>query len=276
MDKATQKYFLNYLASATGSQREQSRENLLLACRGVCKSWNKYILSLDAFREWDEKQKEIRKLLLYDDKVYDENYYRRLVLQNSLQGQDQVFKKTTMPGVQFCFSDLDEETMLFIVDKSIPLDVRIFFCEYFRRPNVIVSLYPANFIKSVSSQQASYLRQKLLIDTTLSGVLLFTPLCYSKHYRVNLKDKQYVNVLCYTNIIDLNLESEFPAMDERFVVFEIPVSNMDGEEHFTEIQEFLSFKTEELIDADIHEITQNVQSIVHGFETLLENHYHNL
>jgi hypothetical protein len=273
MLKIVQRKFLNFL-------EQIGDESLLFHCRLICKLWNNYIFSRNIIKDYAATQKNIRNLLWYDDKVYDEFYYKRMILCNKLCGLDDEYKQLMIPDIQQYISDLDDdESMQFVIEKPLPLDIRIFLCEYFHSPNVIAHLYSPDFIRKVSELQSALLRTYLIDSMDIDKLILFTPICYSKHYRMRVKDQSFINVLCYINIIDVCLESEFPSMDERYIVFELPLVNLkDKVMHQEELQKFLLRKSQSvaLNPDEMMEIIQNIQSINNSFDTILKNHYYNL
>jgi len=274
MNRRTQKNFLIYLEN-------ECEEELLFRCRLVCKIWNNYIQSRPFIHEWIIRQREIKKSLEYDKKVYDEYSYKRDILSNMLALVEEEYKQLSVPGIQIGISDLDEdESMVYVLDKALPLDMRIFLCEYFKSPNVIVKLYSPAFFRSVSESQAIILRKFLINDEkSLENIMLFSPICYSKHYKKRAKDQQCMNILCYINIVDETIGINFPSEDERYIVFELPLDDLkDEKSHHEILKNFLIEKTLELQQEQnsIVEISQNVQCIRGAFDTALQNHHYNL
>jgi hypothetical protein len=273
MLRQSQKSFLLYLEKTYD-------EKSLFACRLICRIWNNYIQSRPLIKEWIIKQREMRKLLAYDEKIYDENSYKRMIIKNILNPREKVYKQLVVPNIQISASDLDEdENMVCVLYGSLPLDLRIFLCEYFRSPNVVVRLYSPEFFRSISDIQSSFLRAHLIDGESLENIILFSPICYSKHYRKRSKDQQHMNVLCYINIIDEKVGLNFPSEDERYIVFELPLEDLkDEKNHHDLLKSFLLEKSQELcrVPETLDEISQNVRCINDGFITLLQNHHYNL
>jgi hypothetical protein len=211
-----------------------------LKCRALCKNWHDRIAIQPRVSALIQKHKKIFDLLNYDREVYDEFYYTRIIMKNTFDEIKHDYDKFEIPRIEMMRSDLDENELIsYITVFDVPVDIKIFFYEFFQNINIIISLYPANEIKKIIMKQSDFLRNILYKgNESMRFTVLFTPFCWSKHVKNNIRDSNYFNVLCYCNVVDLEIESEFPDSDERYIIWQMDIAEM--------LEPFLMNKTIEI------------------------------
>lgn len=240
--------------------------------------------------------KEITQKLCYDSKVYDQYYYRRLVIQNNILQIFQKYKEITIPSISSCYTDLDDndddfqEKMYFVNEEPIPIEFNIFLHEYKKSPSVHVRPYPPELIQQIILKQRENIRRFLINmgeKLDLHGISYLVPLCYSKHYPSHYRDGQYINVLCYINLIDKELEPEFPEPCERYITFIVEMDDLDNvNNHYLAIKKFLNKISRSVSTSDSaskvneyyypQDLARSAQSFEKCFDILIQNQNFNL
>jgi hypothetical protein len=228
-------------------------------------------------------------------KIYDQYHYKRLIIKNSLIPQYPKYNELRIPFINFCYMDFDneeddntpKEKIYFIDELNIPFEFYIFLEEYLNNPTVYVRLYPPEIIRKNISDQKNNLRGYMSKSIELYKVIFLIPLCYSKHYRIHFKDKQYITILCYINVIDKELEFSFPDLSERYISLIIEMNDLENNElHFDKIQQYLSDISKSILSDNVEDkitdfyypqdIAQHSQSFEKCFDVLIRNQKFNL
>lgn len=278
------KYFIYYVI-----KKSLISTDTLFNLRKLCKKWKQQIEyeSDDVIRTL-KYQIIIREKLKYDKDSYDHNTYKRKIIKNTLTSLYTQYKKLKLPGIDFCYSDLDldeePEKIYFVSSKNMPNEFSIFLEEYYINPTVYVRLYPPEVIQNSINFHKNKLRSYLDTDLNLIKVIFLVPLCYSKHYKAFYHDKQYINILCYINIIDENLKKLFP---EKYIVLSLELDDLENnEEHFNSIQKYLNNISKSIFSENIKDkiadysypenLASNSKSFERCFDILLQNQKFNL
>ena len=252
----------------------------LLIYRSICRRWNTKIEKCYKLEEIFSRRKAIREILKYDENIYDENTYPRYTLRNNMGLTKNEYRKIRFPGIISVASDFDDEDdfMLLSTQLSSYIDTKIFYSEYSRTPSTKISLCSPEFLKRVYNGQHRLLQDKLCNCEAIDKLVFFNPICYSKHYKKKPKDKQYINLLCYINIIGITHEGIELSECERYVPLYI-FDTLKNEKNMEQtIEEHIMDKTIRINEniEDLSDILQNSQTIDSALEIVLNNYYYNL
>jgi hypothetical protein len=244
------------------SYLEDDRESLL-ACLGVCRKWLR-ILKSRYLSDWAILIEQYTSLLYYDEGIYDAHHYTRLILRQEYRELRSAYPRLSIPQLFRELSDLvDDEWMVMVVPALLPLDVRAFMHTYLQRTHHLLRLYPPGYLGEIAAAQSSYLRKRLSGEnSSLQGLVLYYPICYSS-YSPN-DDTSRVQVVCYANVIDEELEREYPPSQERYLNITLNLPSSDWKTHSQELPKFLQELTEHRADQ-----TGNMQSLPNALELIL-------
>lgn len=197
----------------------------LLKCRLVCKRWNQQIVKSSMVKNLIFKY-SLSNLLWYDKKEYDKNSVRRHLIAQELLYYD--YNKNIIPGLELlyddlCISKLNENVITAITPKKLPPEFLTFLTIYKKFPNNKIRLYSPDFMIEIADLQFHEIRT-ILLTGEIKDLIYINPLCYSKHYKNSLDDKQYINVLCYINYIDNSYD------EERFFVLVLELNDLQNME----------------------------------------------
>lgn len=291
MNKETIKYFICYII-----KRNLISTINLLEFRKICKQW-KYIIENESsiINRLLTYKIEINKKLFYNKTNYDQYHYKRIIIKNILIPLFPQYQKIKIPFINSYYMDLDDmeiqDKVYFIGDENIPIEFSIFLQEYYNSPTVYIRIYPPNIIEKNIIEHKNKLRERIInmkIDKPdLYGIIFLVPLCYSKHYRSHYKDKQFINILCYINIIDKDLESDFPETYERYIVLNIELNDLENNElHYDTLFKYLMDISKSIISNDPQnklkdyyypqDLAYNAQSFEKCFDVLIQNQKFNL
>ena len=101
---------------------------------------------------------------------------------------------------------------------------------YKEYPTTKIKLYSPKVLHKLLKQQRQYTRKHLKY---VNNIVHLTPICYSKHYRANTDDNQFISVLCYVNALDDEILDGLGNFYERFHVIILGIQDMrDKKEHY--------------------------------------------
>jgi len=199
------------------------------------KAWREYILNAsEDVAELLSCYEQTKKILYFDVNVYDQYYYKRQVLCNTLPPQIQQLSKLKFSKIEITEDiSLDDENVkeiiYFIGDTEVPDEYKLFLQIYQQNPSVFVRLYNYDVIDKMVVYNKTLLKSRIrqICETsTITNCLLLYPLVYSKHYKTNINDTEYINVLCYINIIDDNLKNV--PLGDRYIYLRINVADLEN------------------------------------------------
>jgi len=226
----------------------------LLKCRLVCKRWNQQIIKSPPVKDQLFKY-SLYNLLWYDKKEYDKNSVHRQIISQELSFTWGGYHMELIPRIEYFDDDLADENVdqfiTGIIPKKLPQEFLTFLDVYKEFPNNKIRLYPTEFIKTIADFQFHEIRNILRDTGDVQKLIYINPLCYSKHYKSSLNDKQYINVLCYINHIDNSYD------DERFFVLVLELPDLQNKEHH-----------KKTLTAEINHIVQNVRSNIEYLDDL--------
>lgn len=198
----------------------------------------------------------IRKKLHYDRDVYDNNYYKRIIIRNQFSQLYEEYKKITIPcmNIDYMIMDLDIDSDENIEEKVyveeyiyMPYSYDIFIYEYSLNPSPYIEIFPVEYIKK--NIFSHIVKLKKYMDIDYSNVIFLIPICYSKHFKAHIKDKQYVSILCFINVIDKTLN--FPDYYERYIVLIIDLDNLENTAiNYVTIQNYMENITDTIANND--------------------------
>lgn len=290
-DNEVFRYFICYVI-----KRNLLSPNKLFEFRTLCSKWKQTIeYESSEVERLLKYQQEIVKKLFYDTNTYDQYHYKRKIIKNTLIPWFPKYKELQIPFINSCYMDLDfddePEKVYIVCEENIPNEFRIFIQEYYNSPTVYVKLYPPEIIKKSIMEHKNKLRDYLINMSDgkleLYGRIFLVPLCYSKHYKIHYKDKQFVNILCFINVVDKELESDFPEMHERYIVLTIELEDLENNEfHYELLQKYLMSISKSIVSDNSQDkipdyyypqdVAQNAQSFDKCFDLLIQNQKFNL
>lgn len=172
----------------------------LMESRIVCRKWNAEISKTRLVYK-DLLRYNLYKLLYYDKGVYDEHHVRRLIILKKLAAG---YDMELIPIFALVEDDLDDiELITTVVNSGLPLEFREFLELYREFPSDKVRIYSPEFMMTCANMQGAVVRDTFMTSGAeeVNKMITIHPLCYSKHYKGDITDIQYINVLCYLNVI---------------------------------------------------------------------------
>jgi|SRR5271170_639822 len=248
-----------------------------LMWRLVCKKWNDIIIKFP--NDKLKKISDFRSFLKFDETIYDDKFYKRIILRNHLMERYQQYNEMAIPNVRE--EHFDEDDIISVVNKKMSLDMKLFLYGYARCPHMMVELFAAGFISEFSKKQMYQLRNNI-ITNGIQPILLFLPLYYSKHYKLNNHDRQYYTILCYCNFIDIHTTSCVPDEDERYITFKFYSSftnlsaNANSSEIVNDIYDYLTNESLYFDTTNISEFVPKLQSLLGALNILVDNYHSNI
>ena len=192
--------------------------------RLVSCQWDR--LSITSCRElWRSLFKlHMTKRLAYDKQIYDQEYRPRELIRAHLDEIKHLYDNNYIPVTEIVEDDLfmGDDIVDIISDKLIE-EFRMFLEIYREYPSTKVKIYPPSFLGRIAVDQLTMARKIVVNDQSLKNLVYFHPFCYSKHYKGSATDSQFINVLCYVNIMDPDISEDFGDYDERFYVITIEI-----------------------------------------------------
>lgn len=257
-----------------------------LTLRRVSPTWAKIIdRQVEDIHLFMELERKLHDLLYVDDKIYDEFTYNRHLIKVALHQHMPQYEGLYLPGVreEMMADDLadDPEAASVLVQDLIvnmvrlPPEFRIFLNIYQKYPSVCLTLYAPNFLQDIMTIQQRLIEEYKYKD--LSFLVLFTPLCHSKHYQIGDKDSQYANVLFHVHIIGKKALELSP--DERYYVRQLPMKNLeDMQEHYASLKTLTDSLTRKILqgEAPAIDLAQALQTFDECCESLIKHRQYNL
>ncbi len=231
----------------------------ICSLRTVCNKWNSSIESVDTLYE-KIVEASIFMRLYYPKRsdgkpsLYKKDYYDKQIIISKSKALWPKYDESFVVCLSYIEDDLfDEDNVVSAEATQLPLEFRLFIKYYKEYPDTRIRLYQPKVLQKITLQQIQYTHKKL--DT--GRVVHLTPICYSKHYKGDMDDKQFANVLCYVNALDNSMFNDLGSLYERFHVITLELEDMqDKKEHY-----------DALVNA-IFNITNKIESDVGYLEDL--------
>jgi hypothetical protein len=224
-DKTVHAIFIEWFTAVGNVCGEE--HNHLLAYRAVCRDWKSCIMS-SLLVEQKKTRQDISRFLRYDSKIYDENFYPRMLRRAKLAKCLDEYRKIKIPKLVVFESDDDDfEEIQMVTEIAMPLHIRLFYHEYFQNPNMGIQIYKPKFLQALCSGQCSALRNHLISDISICDTVLLVPICYVRDYYDD--DVLKIHTLCYVNAIGSNAEEQLPLSNERYAVTSMELKAKPGE-----------------------------------------------
>jgi hypothetical protein len=232
----------------------------LCVMRLVCNRWTNAIETIDDVYE-KLIDVNILKRLFYrkrnDGKpsTYGKDYYNKLTIRNRLKNLWEHYNSPLMVRLDYVEDDLFEgDTVIAVESGHLPWEFEMFIKWYKEYPNTRIRLYRPELLRKLLKQQIRHTQDRL---DCVDNIVHLTPICYSKHYKGNMDDRQFINVLCYVNALDEAVLNDLGGFYERFHVITLEIEDMqDKNEHY-----------EALCDA-IFDLTDKIESDIGYIEDL--------
>lgn len=256
----------------------------LYELRQVCKEWKTIIeTSCPEVAQWRCVQEGIQSVLSYDTKTYDQYSYKRRQIEAELQERVTKYESLMIPYLVEYENDFDNngstQEILYGVETDIFLtEFYIFLNCYLNSPSPFIKIYKSQYIEEIIRLQQSHLCDILLNNSTLDQLLYFIPLCYSKHYKTQWDNAQYINAMFYVNCIDKKINSQLPADGERFIVVKLNITDLtDKELHSSELTKLIFTMTDDINCNDFSKVRPLVmQSFSNSLQILIDKQVYNL
>ncbi len=169
--------------------------------------------------------KKAKEILYYDKSIYDNFSYKRTVVSNQFQIDYSKYSALQAPRV-------DDSGKL--VKSNMPTEYFILLRIYKIYPSIKVKLFPIKHIYDMIDHQNKYLDSSASTSTLKSKNLdtIYTiPICYTKHFKKNKQDEQYISVLCYCYMVHKKSTSIFNG---HFYSMDFNVDDMDNFKSFVD------------------------------------------
>ncbi len=168
--------------------------------------------------------------------------------------------------------DLDDESdAIAIIDDYLPKEFAVFLEVYKEFPSPKIKIYTPVSMKQILDMQFALTREFLIENKLVKKLVHIHPLCYSKHYKNNMNDTQYINVLCYVNILG---ESE---QVERFFVMILELDDLqDKKAHMTMLIEKINVITTK-VSSNIEYLEDlDLQTFIKAFKIVFKQQSFNM
>lgn len=216
----------------------------LCELRSICTRWCEVIEKIDLVIEKIIGY-NIHKRLFYDKDIYDEYYYSKLIVLSRWQRLWDRYNDKCVVMLEYVEDDLEDgDPVISIEGTTIPMEFRMFLKKYKEFPTTKIKLYHPDTLKRLFISQKIHTRENM---DEIENIVHFTPLCYSKHYKTNIDDSQFISVLCYVNALDEDILEGLGTFYERFHVIRLDLDDLqDREAHDIELHNAVFDLTERI------------------------------
>lgn len=229
-------------------------EDKLIPFRKLNKNYRSAINNnFSSFRTMHQTYNFIQDTLYFDATEYDGQVYKRRLLKKTLVDNKIKYAKIQLPWIDVW--DIEEIGDQYVVEwKKLPEEYYTFLELYEKFPSTRARLYPISLIQGIIKNQYDYLENLIFtMDSPkdLSNIITFIPICYIKHFKQNPEDNEFIMMICYVNVVDSELENEFPAIHERFFSIELECDDLESNEsHFEILENHLQYLTKNIKSGD--------------------------
>jgi hypothetical protein len=240
--------------------------------RLVCRKWNTEISKNPPIYHKLLRYK-LHKLLYYDKAIYDEHYVRRLIISKKLT--EFKYDLDLIPTFALLVDDLDDnpeeeyDIITTLLNNLLPLEFRTFLELYREFPSDKIRIYSPDFMSTVAHIQGTLIRNTFLTHGAeeVNKMITIHPFCYSKHYKGDITDIQYINVLCYLNVIGEYGES---TDNNRYFILILELDNLQDDDthrkllmnHINVITTNVYMNWDYLEDLDLQPFTIAVETLI--------------
>lgn len=196
----------------------------LMKMRMVSREWKLAIESLvSRIGTFSKVYNCCRNILWFDLLTYDQHHYKRLLLREVLDRLLIQYNNMVLPVINEYEYDLDGESLnQYSVGQAImPDEYYIFLEAWGLYPSTTVHPIPLQILESILKNQFNWLEKLILsMDSQddLKRLVTYCPMLY----RID-EQKNIMKILCYVNVVDSDLELDFPIDSERFCVISCPI-----------------------------------------------------
>lgn len=216
----------------------------ILEFNNVHQCINEILMENQYYKYLIEIQKIIKDKLKYDSHVYDENTYKRKILEKYFNNIYSKYFTLKIPIINFCYDDFDEEVekVYFIDEEDIPIEFKIFLHEYRINPSINLQIYPPDFILDIIKTNRTILVDYFnTINEDKHGKMVFLiPLIYLKYSKSHYLGFTNVNILCFINISenDEKILFEAPERQNRFIKISLEIEDSNIV-HYKKLQKYV-------------------------------------
>jgi len=181
------------------------------------------------FRNLHKSYSRIREYLEYDLSEYDNQYYKRQILQTSLKNNSETYFNMKIPVLE-SFEDPDMGIQCIVNYQKLPDSYYLFLSLYKEFPCTRVKLYPADWIQDMMVSNYDVLQSWVINMTNihdLENIIMFIPICYAKHFKQNPEDDQYIMLVCFVNVVDSSLDDDFPFINDRYYTIKLNLDSLE-------------------------------------------------
>ena len=251
----------------------------ICSLRVICSKWNSVIESVNTLYEKIVEAGIFMRLYYpkrQDGKpsIYKKDYYDKQIIISKSKSLWPKYDGPLVVCLKYVEDDLFGDGIVVSAEGTqLPLEFRLFIKHYQEYPDTRIRLYQPKILQKLVTQQIHYTHQKP--DT--SRVVHLTPVCYSKHYKGDMDDKQFVNVLCYVNALDKSVFNDLGSLYERFHVITLELEDMqDKKEHYDALVEAI-FNITNHIEGDVGYLEDlDLMTFCQCYDRLLKKQKYNL
>jgi hypothetical protein len=202
---------------------------LLMRYRQTSKDWKNHIESLiPRINTFTRVYSTVCNILAFDKSQYDQYHYERMLLKSKIEADGVL----TMPVINTEELWLDETEFLdqFVVGHvSMPDEYHIFMNLWREFPSTTIRPVPLWIMRDILDVQHKKVEVYVLDafdDTSIANIVTYLPIVYSTDAERFDDEPRYMHVLCYINVVDKNLETDFPVDSERFCIIDVQIDNL--------------------------------------------------
>jgi hypothetical protein len=203
------------------------------------KTWYDKLINEPVVQSVETFKSNIKKIINFDPEVYDQFTYQRLILKRLYVELLPLYQKLKLNVIDKTYTEDDLEDDLdttfylvyCMVEKDFPIEVTLFIEMYSNYPEPKINLLQPEYINRFllfNRKELNSLNLYLSTKPKYDNILFLIPVCYTKHYKQNYRDINYVTVLCTINIIDDHIESELKNKNNRYLILHVSLNNLDN------------------------------------------------
>ena len=246
--------------------------------RLVSRQWDRLCVASCRSLWKDLFKLHMTKRLEYDKQIYDQQYRPRELIRGHLDEIIHLYDNNYIPVTEIIEDDLfmGDDIVDIISDKLVE-EFRMFLEIYREYPNTKVEIYSPAFLSRIAGNQLTKAKEIVISGDSLKNLVYFHPFCYSKHYKCAADDLQFINVLCYVNIMDPDVSVDFGDYDERFYVITIDMDDLqDSEAHHDMVYDRIRHLTNNILKSFDYLEVITLHTFVKAYDLLVNNQKFNI